>query len=86
MRDWTAGAMERHSSGHWHWFPWIGGFAHDPGRRKMHLYSGKEDRNSLLPDLKEALEGINPCDMALYEFQTMLFEYQIDAMKQKTLV
>jgi hypothetical protein len=63
-----------------HWFPWMGGFAHDPERRKMHLYSGKEDRHSLRGDLKEALDSINPCDTGLYKYQVMLFEYQLEAM------
>jgi hypothetical protein len=60
-----------------HWFPWVGDFSHDPERRKMHLFSGKETRQSLRPDLREVLESINKCDIALYEEMVATFEKQM---------
>lgn len=61
------------------WFPWID-FSTDPYRKKMHLYSGKENRTTIRPELYEVLARLNPCDMLLYEESTRLFELQMNVL------
>ena len=62
------------------WFPWLSGSL-DHNKRKMHLFSGKEDRHALLPELRSVLEGINRCDMALYEAMERRFEQQMQVLE-----
>ena len=64
------------------WFPWLSGSL-DGTRRKMHLFSGKEDRHSLLPELRRVLEGINQCDMALYESMERRFDLQMQVLEPR---
>lgn len=63
------------------WFPWID-FSKDRERRKMFIYSNKETRADLRPELREVLERQNRCDMVVYAEMERLFEVQLSAAEQ----
>lgn len=64
------------------WFPWLN-LNVDRKRRKMFLYSGKESRSDLRPDLNEVLVRLNDCDMELYSEMERLFETQLSTLAEK---
>ena len=64
------------------WFPWMAASL-DNDTRKMHLFSGKEDRYTLLPELKSVLESINQCDLALYEAMEQRFDRQMQVLEAR---
>lgn len=64
------------------WFPWMD-FTSDPQRRKMWLYSGKETKDELRPDLYEVLVRHNGCDMRLYDEMTRLFDRQMEIVDKR---
>jgi hypothetical protein len=66
-----------------HWFPWINLDIGDSERRRMHLFSDKETKETIREDLRRVIEEENTCDMLLHLQMITTFEKQMSLTSLK---